>query len=293
MKECDSMNRMNDIGHIISIWKKKHILLEQNEKAIPIMIHFQYVIIICMLFFLCFQISKGQWFHEQILHERIEILSNQSKNREVIMRKSEEKKKPMVAFTFDDGPHPKNTKKILDVLKEHNAHATFFVIGENAKKFGNLMKEMVDSGSEVGNHSYSHQKLTNLDHDKMLKEIRRGNQIIKKQIGKKPKYLRPPYGSYNQEVVAKITQPIILWDIDTLDWKMKDTEDIIQRVLNEVEDGDIVLMHDIYESTADAVAYLVPELQKRGFEIVSISELAKEKGVKLKPGKTYRRIKKK
>lgn len=310
MKECDSMDRFNDREHIISIWKKKSLLFYKRQKAIPKIIKLQYFIIISLLFFLLGTIFRGRYFCMWYENNKNELSMNketiyekdtkkESNEKELLNEKfSQELNKrgnnnqPMIAFSFDDGPNPKNTKRILNALNQYGYHATFFVIGTNAEMHIETLKAIAKSGSEIGNHTYDHLRLTDGNYDTIEEELEKVSKIVEKSIGKKPKLVRPPYGSYNKNLLNQLKQPVILWDIDTLDWKSKNTHMVVKKVLEEIEDGDIVLMHDIYDSTACAVEILVPELQRRGFRIVSVSELAKAKGVVLQSGKVYRKFEK-
>lgn len=197
---------------------------------------------------------------------------------------------PMIALTFDDGPNPSNTQRILDVLNENYSHATFFVVGTNAEKYPDTLKAILTSGSEIGNHSYSHANLTKLDSEEIEKEIEDVNRAVKKATGEETTVIRPPYGAFTDEVLAQLQEPVVLWDLDTEDWDSRNAQTIVDKVMSEVKDGDIVLMHDIYESTAEAVEILVPKLKEQGFQIVTVSEMARYKGKALELGKAYGEI---
>ncbi len=197
---------------------------------------------------------------------------------------------PMVAFTFDDGPNPEYTKRILDVLNANYSHATFFVVGNNAESYPETLQNILSSGSEIGNHTYHHANLTKADDDTIEKEISDVNRAVKNATGEKATLIRPPYGAYNDKVMALLTEPVVLWDLDTEDWSSRNAQDIAEKVLSTVKDGDIVLMHDIYESTAEAVEIMVPKLKEMGYQIVSVSQMAQYKGRTLELGKAYGEI---
>ncbi len=198
---------------------------------------------------------------------------------------------PMVALTFDDGPNPDYTRRVLEVLKTNGAHATFFVVGTNAEQYQSVLREIVASGNEIGNHTYSHANLTEIDMSAVEMEIEKVNRAVKKATGKNASVIRPPYGAYNDAVLEKLEQPVVLWDLDTEDWDSRDANTIVEHILAEVEDGDIILMHDIYDSTAQAVELLLPRLKEMGYEVVSVSEMARYKGKELELHKAYGGVK--
>lgn len=194
--------------------------------------------------------------------------------------------KPMVALTFDDGPG-KRTGELLDVLEKYDAHATFFMLGQKISSYESVVKKMKEIGCELGNHSYDHTSLTNLGIKGIKSQINRTNKALKKATGSEATVMRPPYGAINDTVKSNVGMPMILWNIDTLDWKTRDANKTIEAVLNEVEDGDIVLMHDIHTETVDAAIELIPRLEDAGFQMVTVSELAAAKGETLKNGGRY------
>jgi len=197
-------------------------------------------------------------------------------------------KKKAVALTFDDGPS-KHTKRILDCLEANNAKATFFVVGTNVLKFGDTLRRAHSLGMEIGNHTVNHPDLKKLPEAEVKSEIKLNADYVEAAIGVRPKLVRPPYGNQTSAIIALINQPFILWSIDTLDWKTRNAQKTIDSVLSSVKDGDIVLMHDLYEPTAEAAEKIIPELIKRGYDLVTVSELAKRKGVTLE-AKTYSSI---
>ncbi|MCM1159502.1 MAG: polysaccharide deacetylase family protein [Bacteroidales bacterium] len=199
---------------------------------------------------------------------------------------------PMIALTFDDGPNPQHTQRILEVLTENYSHATFFVVGTNAENYPDTLKAILSSGSEIGNHTYSHTKLTALSSDEVEEEIGRVNRAVKKATGENTTVIRPPYGDYDDNLLNQLQEPVVLWDLDTEDWDSRNAQTIVDAALSQIKDGDIVLMHDIYESTAEAVELLVPRLKEQGYQILSVSELAHYKGKSLELGKAYGGFKK-
>lgn len=197
---------------------------------------------------------------------------------------------PMIALTFDDGPNPDNTKRILDVLTANYSHATFFVVGTNAEKYPDTLKAILSAGCEIGNHSYNHTNLTTVDAEKVETEIEEVNRAVKKATGENTTVIRPPYGAYDDNLLNQLQEPVVLWDLDTEDWDSRNAQTIVDKVLSDIKDGDIVLMHDIYESTAEAMEILVPKLKEQGYQIVTVSEMARYKGKELELGKPYGKI---
>ena len=196
---------------------------------------------------------------------------------------------PMVALTYDDGPSGGATPRILAKLREYNAHATFFMVGQKAEKHPELIKQMVDQGCEVANHTYDHTLMNKVDPAELASQLARTNQVVADASGVTPVLMRPCGGVRNDagmNVVGAISMPAVLWSIDTLDWKTRDAASTIQAVLDQVKDGDIILMHDLYDATADASETIIPELVSRGFQLVTVSELSSYRGGML-PGKSY------
>lgn len=191
-----------------------------------------------------------------------------------------------IALTFDDGPNY-NTNKVLDILEENNVPATFFVLGNRIKGNENILKRMVSSKMEIGNHTFNHLLLTKYKEDKVKSEINDTSNLIFEVTGKYPTLLRPSYGSCNKMIKRIVDTPIIIWDIDTLDWKYHNSRRISSRVINKVKDGDIVLMHDIYSATANALEIIIPSLKSNGYTFVTVSDLFYYKNIPLEKGKVY------
>ena len=194
--------------------------------------------------------------------------------------------KKMVALTFDDGPNY-NTSKILEILNKYNVRATFFVLGSKINHNKKIIKTMDKYGMEIGNHTYSHKLMTGMSNIDIIREVEDTSNLIYSVIGKYPELVRPSYGSFNKKIKESINMPIIIWNIDTLDWKSHNSEKIVSRVMNKVSDGDIILMHDIYSATVKAVDILVPKLISEGYQLVSVSELFYYKNINLENGKIY------
>lgn len=178
-----------------------------------------------------------------------------------------------VALTFDDGPSRKCTSVLLDGLKERDVHATFFLMGKNIEGNEDIVKRMSDEGHLIGNHSYEHIQLTKAGPEAVCEAVEHTQKQIEAITGKRPEYIRPPYGDWNEELEEEIGMTPVLWSVDSLDWKLKDTGKILHRVLKDVKDGDIILLHDIFSSSVEAALELIDILQKEGYVFVTADEL--------------------
>ncbi|MEC1259860.1 polysaccharide deacetylase family protein [Bacillus swezeyi] len=183
----------------------------------------------------------------------------------------------VIALTFDDGPNPASTNKILDALKKYEGHATFFVLGSRAQVYPETVKRMMKEGNEVGNHSWDHPLLTRLSDEKAYKEIDDTQQVIEKISGHLPTHLRPPYGGINDSVRGLTNLKISLWDVDPEDWKVRNKQKIVNHVMSHAGDGKIVLMHDIYAASAEAAEEIIERLNQQGYQLVTVSQLEKVK----------------
>ncbi|MFJ7934900.1 polysaccharide deacetylase family protein [Sporosarcina sp. NPDC096371] len=178
-----------------------------------------------------------------------------------------------VALTFDDGPDPKSTMQILETLEKYNAKATFFMLGSRVEYYPEIAKHVKDAGHELGNHTWNHPDLTKADGEKIRNEINRTSSMIEEVTGTKATAFRPPYGAVNQTVRSQTDLPVVLWDVDTLDWKHRDPIKLLENVKNATKDGSIILMHDIHQSTADGLDAVLAYLQSEGYTFVTVSEM--------------------
>lgn len=186
----------------------------------------------------------------------------------------------VIALTFDDGPHVKATAKILDILREKHIHATFFILGENIDHSPQLLSQELKDGHEIGNHGYSHKYLNQLSERDIKQEITKTEKLIMKTTPKapKPSVFRPPGGLYDKKVVEtalSLGYTTILWTIDPRDWAHASTQKIVNAVLDKAKPGSIILLHDglFPLSTPEAIQYIIDNLQKQGYEFVTVSEL--------------------
>ncbi len=185
----------------------------------------------------------------------------------------------MIALTFDDGPHPKYTMEILEILEEYDIPATFFFVGENVSYYQDTAREVAKRGHEIGNHTYSHPCVNKQSQAAFRDELTRCEDIIQRVVGVSPKLFRPPQGSWNTrvyEIARERDYSVILWDLDTLDWAHTPSENISNYILENVKSGNIILMHDYHSggcTTTDALRMFIPNLIEQGYRFVTVSEL--------------------
>ena len=199
---------------------------------------------------------------------------------------------PMVALTYDDGPSTVNTPVILNTLRTYGAHATFFVLGRQVNSCSAIIQEIEDSSCEIGNHTYNHYILTNMDAAVTNQEISATSSYVQMITGDRPMIMRPPTGGFNDQSCANVAAvdngyPLILWSLDTIDWKHRDAATTCQRIREQVRDGSIILMHDMEGSSATASAVIIPELIAAGYQLVTVSELAAARWITMEPGHVY------
>ena len=196
---------------------------------------------------------------------------------EAVYRHNTDKKR--VALTFDDGPHYKYTAEILDILDEYGAKATFFVVGELAERYPELILRELAEGHEIGNHTWSHPKMKKLTVDSLKQEILKTEELLNEIADYRPKLFRPPEGSFSplaEKTAENIDYEVILWTVDTRDWALAGTEEIVSNVKKNVRNGSIILFHDFTRDgahTLDALKILLPYLISEGYEFVTVSEL--------------------
>lgn len=184
---------------------------------------------------------------------------------------------PLVALTFDDGPHPENTPRLLDILAEHEVRASFYLIGELVRRYPELARMTAEQGHEIGNHTWSHRFLTLQSTRSIEDELGKTHEAIKDATGSPPHALRPPYGAVTPAMTRWIDHrfgyPTVTWSVDAEDWEEPEPETIRERVLSRVHPGSIVLLHDPLTPTVDAIAGMLDGLLKRGFGLVTVGEL--------------------
>lgn len=193
-----------------------------------------------------------------------------------------------VALTFDDGPKEGTTDRLLDGLKERGASATFFVVGEQAEKYPDLVKRMQAEGHQVGNHTWSHVRLEGAKTEVIKQEIGKTESLLEDLLGGEGYWLRPPYGLITPGTEKLITVPMVKWSVDPRDWESRNTEKVVQAILKDVKPNSIILLHDIYPTSVDAALRIVDELQAQGYWFVTVEELLNLNGVTPQAGVMYR-----
>lgn len=195
---------------------------------------------------------------------------------------------PYVAMTFDDGPHGVNTPRLLDMLKQRKIHATFFFVGQCVEEFPDIVKRIVAEGHEVANHSWSHPQLSKMGDAAVHEQLQKTHDAIVQACGVTPKIMRPPYGAFTQRqsnwANGNWGYKVILWDVDPLDWKVRNAEHVKAEILKQTVNGSIILSHDIHKTTVDAMPETLDALLAKGFKFVTVSELlAMDRPVAPKP----------
>lgn len=182
-----------------------------------------------------------------------------------------------IAITFDDGPHKTNTPQLLDILKQRGVRATFFVVGQNAAEYPDILKRIVAEGHELANHSYTHPVLASMSQSAVHEQLDKTHQAVLKATGVSMKLLRPPYGALSEPqrrtANSEFGYKVILWSVDPLDWKVRDAARVQNEIVSRTQAGSIVLAHDIHKSTVDAMPETLDKLTEKGFKFVTVSEL--------------------
>lgn len=184
-----------------------------------------------------------------------------------------------VALTFDDGPKAELTERVLDVLAKHKAKATFYILGRSIAGNEEILKRQVAEGHELGNHSWTHDNLTEISQEQLQHEIHHTQEVIKNITGVTPKTLRPPYGAYNANVAHVSNMPLINWNVDSDDWRHRNVRSNVNTVMSQATSGSIILMHDVHQESVDAVEEIVVKLKQKGYQFVTVTELIGEQNL--------------
>lgn len=192
-----------------------------------------------------------------------------------------EKKRPLLALTFDDGPG-EYTEALLDCLEENNAHATFFMLGQKVQEYPDTVKRMRELGCEIGNHSWDHKNLYDLDMDGVSKQFADTDDALIQACGQASTVARAPFGNWDSDIIATVGKPFFMWSLDSRDWELKDVDLDYNSVMNgDLTDGSVILMHDIHQPSVEAAKKLIPDLIAKGYKLVTVSEMAEAKNVTL------------
>lgn len=220
--------------------------------------------------------------------EGIRVSSIKKADSETVFPGGVDPSKPMIALTFDDGPNRATTGKILDTLEQYDSRATFFMVGSRIEGQQDVVRRMQEQGSEVANHTMNHIAMSKVGTTAFAEQMILTNQAVTDACGVSPVLMRPPEGAVNESgmaAIGSVGMSAVLWTLDTRDWRSRNAEAITEAVLTQVKDGDIVLLHDLYEPTAEAVAVIIPALVEQGYQLVTVSELASSRGGILPGGK--------
>lgn len=199
--------------------------------------------------------------------------------------------KKLVSITFDDGPGA-YTNELVDILSANKAHATFFMVGNRIAKLKDVVLNVYKNENEVAYHSYAHKSFKRQPLEEIQADFLLSNETLKSIIGVPFKLTRPPYGAINDEVKMSLDTSFILWNVDTLDWQHKDVDYLFTYTLSHINEGDIVLFHDIHRTSVDAIKAILPELYVRGYQVVTVSALANSYGISLENHNVYRHFSK-
>ncbi|MCI7108537.1 MAG: polysaccharide deacetylase family protein [Lachnospiraceae bacterium] len=196
-------------------------------------------------------------------------VESQSKAQDVAWKKQ-------VAITFDDGPNPNYTVKLLDGLKKRGVKATFFLLGSEVEQYPEIVEAIHENGHLIGVHSYEHVNFGQIGDAAAVEQIDRTQEAIYDVTGEYAGYIRPPYGCWKKELDTEVPMIEVLWDVDPLDWATTDADTVVQRILSDVEDGSVILLHDASESSVQAALTTIDILQEQEYEFVTVEELLLE-----------------
>lgn len=231
---------------------------------------------LCGVFYvLCFLLIWGFLPKERILTSTI-TKSGQIEEAAVegdISGESESIKPRRIAITFDDGPAEESTPILLEGLKKRGVKATFFVIGKNVQSYPELVKQEAGEGHLVGNHTYHHIDLASVSDEKALEEIAQTSRLVEELTGKRTEYVRAPFGSWKENLETELDVIPVKWSVDPLDWTTENEDEIVNKVVTQVQENDIILLHDCYVSSVNAALRIIDILQKEGYDFVTVDEL--------------------
>ena len=222
---------------------------------------------------------KGDLYHERNKEENESGEQEDRKYRNVrareadVVREEETERRKDVALTFDDGPNSRYTKPLLDGLRERGIRASFFLVGECIDGKEDLVKQMAEDGHLIGVHCMTHKDLTKEPLSDAKKEICETGEKIRAVTGVMPEYVRPPYGNWNAKLEEAVDMIPVFWDVDSIDWRLKNTEKVTAKVLKDTEDGDIILMHDEFRTSVEAALRIIDNLTAKGYTFVTVDEL--------------------
>lgn len=229
---------------------------------------------------------KTNQFLDYVKDDQVAVFAADYQQKEKVAMRYIDPHKPMVALTFDDGPFPPTTEKLAESFAQKNSRVTFFTLGSRVNENKEFVKKMAGLGHEVANHSLDHPNLVNLEPQEIKIQTVDTANTIKQLTGQHDVLLRPPFGSYDEKVLKHVEAPVIMWNVDTLDWQTRDKTSNINQLKANLQDGNIILMHDIYDSSVDAAAEFIHDYEG-DVQFVTVSELLAYKGMGSEAGKVY------
>lgn len=211
-------------------------------------------------------------------HKGISVMSNsgekvETDGQEAMGKTTKKADKGKIALTFDDGPYPNYTRQLLEGLKERDVRATFFVLGKSAEEYPDVIEKMYQDGHLIGNHTYHHVELTNMGREEFKEEIILTNELLYKLNGEYPQFIRPPFGAWEKDLEKELGMIPVLWTVDPLDWCTENSSAVVQKVVTNVKENDIILLHDCYKSSVTAALEIVDILKEQGYEFVTVDEI--------------------
>lgn len=217
--------------------------------------------------------APGEWLTTEVSEYDHSGAGRTEKTTSYLSGQQEEQAKKYVALTFDDGPNPKYTKPLLDGLRERGIRVTFFLVGECIDGNEDLVKQMAKDGHLIGVHCMTHKDLTKEKLSDAAKELCAAREKIRAVTGVRPEYVRPPYGNWNAKLEEAVDMIPVFWDVDSIDWRLKNTEKVTAKVVKDTEDGDIILMHDEFKTSVEAALRIIDNLTSKGYTFVTVDEL--------------------
>lgn len=199
--------------------------------------------------------------------------AKRNQEQKVLKGSEDELGEKKIAITFDDGPHPVYTEKLLDGLKKRGIKATFFVLGERAKKNPEIIKRMLKEGHIIGNHTYSHMQLRSSNREKFREELLLTNQVISEITGEEVQYVRPPYGTWDKKLEAELSMFPVFWSVDPNDWCSTNAKRVTKSIVSKAKENSIILLHDCYQSSVEAALSSIDILMEKGFQFVTVEEI--------------------
>ena len=240
-----------------------------------------------MMLLLCISLYSGDNMKAVVSSGEAEIPREILETLDPVTREMLTEEPKYLALTFDDGPRRGTTDILLNGLQERGVPATFFVVGEQIEGNEDLILRMKAEGHQIGNHTYSHTMLLKAEKAAMMEEIRKTEVMLEQLIGGGHYWLRPPYGLIDVKRAAQVKTPMIYWSVDPEDWDLLDTEKVVARVMEQITNKDIILLHDFYPTSVDAALELIDRLQEKGYTFVTVEELFRIQGIEPEAGLLY------